>query len=225
MNELVLEANNLYKTYILGNTRVPVLRGASVNIKQGAWVSILGLSGSGKSTLLHLLGGLDQPDIDSGSVLYRGKSVWDQSQKEIDFYRNNDIGFVFQFYHLLPELSVIENATLPAMINNKSDDNGKERAEYLLEQFGLTHRLNHKPRELSGGERQRTAIARALINNPSILLADEPTGNLDEETGGEILNVLQDLNKNGLSIVMVTHDPSIAAKGTEIVHLRKGRIE
>ncbi len=223
-DEKLLQGHDLRKTYVLGKTEVPVLHGASISVNEGNWISILGSSGSGKSTLLHLLGGLDRPDADSGQVLYRGDSVWEQSQSAINAYRNNDIGFVFQFYHLLPELTVLENASLPALIGHKDED-GAERAESLLTQFGLGHRLNHKPRELSGGERQRTAIARALVNEPSILLADEPTGNLDEETGGEILGVLKELHQDGLAIVMVTHDPSIAAQGTETVHLRRGIIE
>ena len=225
MNDVkLLQGHDLRKTYVLGKTEVPVLHGASISVNEGNWVSILGSSGSGKSTLLHLLGGLDRPDADSGQVRYRGHSVWEQSQRAINDYRNNDIGFVFQFYHLLPELTVLENASLPAMIGNQNED-GAARAEALLSQFGLGHRLNHKPRELSGGERQRTAIARALVNEPSILLADEPTGNLDEETGGEILGVLKELHQDGLAIVMVTHNPSIAAQGTETVHLRRGIIE
>ncbi len=225
MNDVkLLQGHDLRKTYVLGKTEVPVLHGASISVNEGNWVSILGSSGSGKSTLLHLLGGLDRPDADSGQVRYRGHSVWEQPQRAINDYRNNDIGFVFQFYHLLPELTVLENASLPAMIGNQNED-GAARAEALLSQFGLGHRLNHKPRELSGGERQRTAIARALVNEPSILLADEPTGNLDEETGGEILGVLKELHQDGLAIVMVTHDPSIAAQGTETVHLRRGIIE
>jgi len=225
MNDaMLLQGHDLRKTYILGKNEVPVLHGASISVEEGSWVSILGSSGSGKSTLLHLLGGLDRPDADSGKVLYRGQSVWEQSQRAVNDYRNNDIGFVFQFYHLLPELTVLENASLPAMIGH-TNAAGAERAETLLKQFGLGHRLHHKPRELSGGEGQRTAIARALVNEPSVLLADEPTGNLDEETGGEILGVLKELHQNGLAIVMVTHDPSIAARGTDTVHLRRGIIE
>ncbi len=223
-DSLLLQGQDLRKTYVLGKTTVPVLHGASIDVAEGAWVSILGSSGSGKSTLLHLLGGLDRPDENSGQVLYRGQSVWEQSQRAINDYRNNDIGFVFQFYHLLPELTVLENACLPAMIGQVNED-GLERAEVLLKEFGLGHRLHHKPRELSGGERQRTAIARALVNEPSVLLADEPTGNLDEETGSEILGVLKELHQDGLAIVMVTHDPSIASQGTETVHLRRGVIE
>ena len=177
--------------------------------------------------MLHLLGGLDRPDEGGGDVMFKGSSVWTQSNRFINQYRNREIGFVFQFYHLLPELTVIENTTLPSMIGRsiQSTLNAKERASVLLEQFGLGHRLNHRPRELSGGERQRVAIARALMNDPSVLLADEPTGNLDEETGNEILDVLQQLHQDGLSIVLVTHNIEIANRGDVVVHLRHGQIE
>ena len=223
-NNTLLSGHDLKKTYQLGRTSVPVLRGASINIQEGEWVSILGSSGSGKSTLLHLLGGLDRPDASSGEVLLRGESIWKQSNSKINAYRNNHIGFVFQFYHLLPELTVLENATLPAMIGEKNATS-RQNAQDLLAQFGLDHRLQHRPRELSGGERQRVAIARALVNNPSILLADEPTGNLDEETGHEILGVLEELHSSGLTVLMVTHDAAIAERGTRHVHLRQGQIE
>lgn len=221
-NQPLLIGTDLRKTYQLGKIGVPVLHGASITVDKGEWVSILGSSGSGKSTLLHLLGGLDRPDVDGGDVLFEGKSVWARTHKQINSYRNHDVGFVFQFYHLLPELSVIENALLPGMISRQDVT---ERATSLLEQFGLGHRLQHRPRELSGGERQRVAIARALVNKPSVLLADEPTGNLDEVTGLEILDVLQQLNTDGLTILMVTHDNQIASMGDRVVNLRKGAIE
>ncbi len=223
----ILEGRHLQKTYELGRASVPVLHDASLEVAQGEWVTILGSSGSGKSTMLHLLGGLDRPDEGGGDVMFKGSSVWTQSNRFINQYRNREIGFVFQFYHLLPELTVIENTTLPSMIGRsiQSTLNAKERASVLLEQFGLGHRLNHRPRELSGGERQRVAIARALMNDPSVLLADEPTGNLDEETGNEILDVLQQLHQDGLSIVLVTHNIEIANRGDVVVHLRHGQIE
>ncbi len=223
-NRFLLEGNNLKKTYLLGRTEVPVLHGASLGVEEGQWVTILGSSGSGKSTMLHLLGGLDKPNLDGGEVLFRGKSVWKQSNRKINQYRNNDIGFVFQFYHLLPELTVLENTVLPTMLNMRSSG-ARERATALLEKFNLGHRLNHRPRELSGGERQRAAIARALVNEPSVLLADEPTGNLDEETGKEILDVLSNLHDNGLTVILVTHNKEIAGRGNKIVHLRHGAIQ
>ena len=223
MSEVTLLSGfNLRKTYQLGRTSVPVLHGASIEIKRGEWVSILGSSGSGKSTLLHLLGGLDQPDDDRSKVLFKEEPVWSRTNSEINRYRNQDVGFVFQFYHLLPELNVLENVILPSIISGNKQS---ERATSLLKQFGLGHRLEHRPRELSGGERQRVAIARALINDPSILLADEPTGNLDEETGTEILDVLKQLHDDGLTIAMVTHDEQIASLGDRTVHLKMGVIE
>ena len=225
-NSLILEGINLKKTYKLGRAQVPVLHAASLQIHQGQWTTILGSSGSGKSTLLHLLGGLDRPDQQGGEVLFNGESVWAKSNRQINTYRNNHVGFVFQFYHLLPELTVLENAILPTMIGGSftTKSEAKNQAERLLDQFGLSHRFAHRPRELSGGERQRVAIARALVNNPSILLADEPTGNLDEETGDGILDVLGALHQEGLTIVMVTHNMEIANRGDVIVHLRGGNI-
>jgi lipoprotein-releasing system ATP-binding protein len=225
-NSLILEGVNLKKTYKLGRAQVPVLHAASLQIHQGQWTTILGSSGSGKSTLLHLLGGLDRPDQQGGEVLFNGESVWAKSNRQINTYRNNHVGFVFQFYHLLPELTVLENAILPTMIGGSftTKSEAKNQAERLLDQFGLSHRFAHRPRELSGGERQRVAIARALVNNPSILLADEPTGNLDEETGDGILDVLGALHQEGLTIVMVTHNMEIANRGDVIVHLRGGNI-
>jgi ABC-type lipoprotein export system ATPase subunit len=226
-SSIILEGKNLKKTYELGRAKVPVLLNASLQVVQGEWVTILGSSGSGKSTILHLLGGLDRPDVDGGDVMFHGESVWTRSNKQINHYRNTQIGFVFQFYHLLPELTVLENTVLPAMIgsHSTSTSSAKDRAASLLEQFGLGHRLQHRPRELSGGERQRAAIARALVNEPSILLADEPTGNLDEETGNEILDVLSQLHQDGLTVVLVTHNVEIATRGNHSVHLRHGVIE
>ena len=223
-NTPLLQGIDLRKTYHLGKTEVPVLHGASLEAQGGEWITVLGSSGSGKSTRVHLLGGLDRPDKNSGDVLFRGESVWNKTNKEINTYRNKDIGFVFQFYHLLPELSVFENVLLPAMIggNKTNTDEARDRAVSLLTRFGLDHRMLHRPRELSGGERQRAAIARALVNKPEVLLADEPTGNLDEQTGNEILDVLQGLHQDGLTIVMVTHDQEIADRGTDVIHLRNG---
>ncbi|MBC8203440.1 MAG: ABC transporter ATP-binding protein [Planctomycetes bacterium] len=223
-NTPLLQGIDLRKTYHLGKTEVPVLHGASLEVQRGDWITVLGSSGSGKSTLLHLLGGLDRPDKNSGEVLFHGESVWKKTNKEINEYRNSDIGFVFQFYHLLPELNVFENVLLPAMIGGRKTNNdmARERAASLLTRFGLDHRMLHRPRELSGGERQRAAIARALVNKPEVLLADEPTGNLDETTGNEILDVLQGLHQDGLTIVMVTHEQQIAERGNVVIQLRNG---
>tara|TARA_Y100000589_G_scaffold144843_1_gene138462 strand:- start:10801 stop:11517 length:717 start_codon:yes stop_codon:yes gene_type:complete len=219
----LLVAESLHKTYRLGDVEVPVLKGASLEVAAGEWVAILGSSGSGKSTLLHLLGGLDRPDPGAGRIVFDGGDISLQNRRERNIYRNRSIGFVFQFYHLLPELTVSENALLPTMVAS-SIPGARERARELLERFGLGHRLEHRPRELSGGERQRVAIARALANGPQVLLADEPTGNLDEGTGRGILDLLAQEHAEGLGIVMVTHDPSIAELADRVVELHHGQV-
>ena len=192
---------------------------------------MLGASGSGKSTLLHLMGDLDQPDErDGGRIEFDGRIISDISLRARNVYRNRSVGFVFQFYHLLPELNVLENTFLPALVGltrfHYYTQRGelRRRATKLLQSFGLDHRLTHRPRELSGGELQRVAIARALMNEPRVLLADEPTGNLDEKTGIEILNLLAEQHRAGLTIVMVTHDSAIAEQADRIVELHDGKI-
>lgn len=229
-SSVILAADNVRKTYRLGRVDVPVLLGASLAVRRGEWVAVLGASGSGKSTLLHLMGGLDQPDDDGGELWFEDQSLHAMSQRAINRYRNKAVGFVFQFYHLLPELNVLENTMLPALVGvgrwryYAIRAELRARAAAILESFGLGHRLKHRPRELSGGERQRVAIARALMNQPEVLLADEPTGNLDAHTGGEILDLIAAQHRNGLTIVMVTHDRSIAARADRIVELRDGRV-
>ncbi len=218
----LIEGHSLCKTYRMGAVDVPVLKGASISVDTGEWVAILGSSGSGKSTLLHLLGALDHPDADGGTVRFRGDDVNAFTQRRRNHYRNVDIGFVFQFYHLLPELTVLENTILPGLVGNAPVQ--RKRATALLETFGLGHRLEHRPRELSGGERQRTAIARALVSEPAVLLADEPTGNLDEDTGAGILDLLAAEHDRGLTIVMVTHDRSIADRADRVVELHSGLV-
>ncbi|MDG2200696.1 MAG: ABC transporter ATP-binding protein [Phycisphaerales bacterium] len=220
----ILVATDLHKTYRLGQVDVPVLKGASLQVEQGEWVAVLGSSGSGKSTLLHLLGDLDRPDAGRGEIRFKNQSLHKHSRRQRNAYRNRSIGFVFQFYHLLPELTVLENSLLPTMVAPAAPG-APDRAEGLLERFGLGHRLQHRPRELSGGERQRVAIARALVNGPEVLLADEPTGNLDERTGAGILELLQQEHEKGLGIVMVTHDRRIADMADRIVELHDGRVE
>ena len=219
----LLQARDLRKTYRLGSLRVPVLRGADFAMRRGEWVAILGSSGSGKSTLMHLLGLLDEPDPDSGGVWFEGEPVASLRGGARNHYRNRSVGFVFQFYHLLPELDVLENAMLPCKVAG-GGHGAEAHARGLLSAFGLDHRLRHRPRELSGGERQRVAIARALANRPAVLLADEPTGNLDAKTGGEILDMIAGLHRQGLSIAMVTHDPAVAARADRVVHLVDGRV-
>lgn len=221
--DCLLQARDLYKTYRMGQVDVPVLKGASLDIRPGEWVSVLGSSGSGKSTMLHLLGDLDTPDAGRGDVIFNGRPINTFSNAERNDYRNSEIGFVFQFYHLLPELNVLENTCLPGMVRKQGDPRSG-RAVAMLDSFGLGDRLEHRPRELSGGERQRVAIARALMNDPSVLLADEPTGNLDEETGKGILQLLAEEHAKGLSIVMVTHDQAIAALADRTVELHQGMV-
>ena len=293
----ILEGRQLHKTYRLGRVEVPVLKGASVSIEQGEWVAILGASGSGKSTLLHLLGGLDRPDADGGSVLYKGERVALEKGGPTNTYRNRSIGFVFQFYHLLPELDIMQNGMLATLVPRSrragvlmgfallvgaaigatlgifgagswgllpleertpvragilgatcailgaavmiaclqlvqsllarkltANSNEARTTRKALSDFGLEHRFRHRPRELSGGERQRVAIARALGSEPDILLADEPTGNLDVHTGREILDLLKKRHDAGLTIVMVTHDSSVAAYADRVVHLEDGNV-
>lgn len=226
----VLEARKLYKSYAKGKISVPVLLGVDFKVREGEFVSIIGQSGSGKSTLLHVLGTLDSPD--RGEVHYAGQRIDDLPATARDRHRNQACGMVFQFYHLLPELTALENVLVPLMISEgplrycKNRRSNRARAEGLLECVGLSHRVNHKPRELSGGEMQRAAIARALIARPKLLLADEPTGNLDRKNGKEILKILRSLNADqNLTIVMVTHDNTIACEADRIVRLDEGRVQ
>ena len=226
----ILAGESLHKTYRLGRTRVPVLRGASVHIHQGETVAILGASGSGKSTMLHLLGGLDTPDPGSPSTItFQGRNIADYSASELNAYRAATVGFVFQFYHLLPELNVLENVAVAAMVRlgrlgyMKERSRVRDAAADLLTTLGLAHRLRHRPVELSGGERQRVAIARALVNEPAVLLADEPTGNLDRKTGEGVLDALANLQESrALTVLMVTHDAHVADRAGRVIHLRDG---
>jgi ABC-type lipoprotein export system ATPase subunit len=227
----LISAQNLRKTYRLGKISVPVLRDASIDVHEGEWVSIVGSSGSGKSTLLHLLGGLDRADADSGAIRFGGEDIRALGAARENRYRNRDVGFVFQFYHLLPELNVLENAMLPALVGLSrwrwfaEKSALRDSTAELLKTCGLGHRLLHRPAELSGGERQRVAIARALVNGPRMLLADEPTGNLDAKTGAGILDLLAERHAAGLTMVMVTHDASIAARAQRQVRIADGRVQ
>ena len=226
----VLRSIGLTKTYRKGRVDIPVLRGVDLEVRRGEFLAIIGQSGSGKSTLLHILGTLDAPD--AGEVYYQGRRIDNLPLRERDGVRNGQIGMIFQFYHLLPELTALENVLSPLMISSsvwsywRRRREHTERARELLDLVGLGHRLKHRPRELSGGEMQRAAIARALISGPQILLADEPTGNLDRGTGQEILQILSDLNRQqSLTIVMVTHDLAIADRADRVVRLVEGRAE
>jgi lipoprotein-releasing system ATP-binding protein len=225
-----LTATGLHKAYRKHAIQVPVLNGLDLEVHAGEFLSIVGASGSGKSTLLHLLGTLDQPD--KGSISLEGERIDNLPSKRRDQLRNQTFGFIFQFYHLLPELTTLENILMPTMIAHSVWGwflHGREmrhRAIEMLDRVGLGHRTKHKPRELSGGEMQRAAIARALINRPRVLLADEPTGNLDAATGGEIVRLLRDLNRQeGLTIIMVTHNLELVAGTDRVVKLAAGRVE
>jgi lipoprotein-releasing system ATP-binding protein len=226
----VLRATGIYKSYQKDSLEVPVLRGVDLDVPHGKITAMVGRSGSGKSTLMHLLATLDRPD--QGEIFFRGKRIDNASRAERDAYRNRDIGVIFQFYHLLPELSAVENVLAPMMIGQSTwqyfrhRKQARLRAEAMLDRVGLLHRAAHKPSELSGGEMQRTAIARSLMTQPSVLLADEPTGNLDTETGADILQLLRGLNReDGLTVVMITHDDSIAAGADNLLRMKNGRIQ
>jgi lipoprotein-releasing system ATP-binding protein len=225
----LLAARNLEKSYRKGRVEVPVLKGVDFSVRPGEFVAIAGQSGSGKSTLLHLLGTLDAPD--AGEIHFEAARIDNLPARGRDVLRNKYFGMIFQFYHLLPELSTLENVLAPIMIRYGvwsyywRRREHIERAKELLDMVGLSHRLTHQPRELSGGEMQRTAIARALVAQPKLLLADEPTGNLDQKTGGEILALLKKLNREqGLTILMVTHDQAIARQADRTVRLVEGKV-
>ncbi len=228
-NDVLLEAEGLYKSYRMGATEVSVLRGVDLAVKKNEFVAIVGASGSGKSTLLHILGALDKPD--KGVARFENRDLSRMGSGELNKFRNKMVGFVFQFYHLLDELNVLENVFLPAMAGKSvigwlgSRIWAKKRAGELLGLLGLSERASHKPYQLSGGERQRVAICRALMNEPRLLLADEPTGNLDSVTGNGILKVFEELNRAGQTIVMVTHDERIAQKASRIITLADGKIK
>ena len=223
MNDILLSARGLKKTYVMGKRSLEVLRGVDVEIARGDFVALRGASGTGKSTLLHLIGGLDTPN--AGEIYFAGQNVSQFSEGELTRFRNRRVGFVFQAYHLLPELTALENVCLPARLARISVGDAAKRAGELLARVGLKDRLDHKPSELSGGEQQRVAIARALINEPMLLLADEPTGNLDSKTGGEIMELLQTLRtEKQMTLVVATHDAKVAAAAPRIITLVDGLI-
>ena len=217
----VIETQDLTRTYRLGTTEVQALRGVSVQVAPGEFVALMGPSGSGKSTMMHLLGCLDTPS--SGRYLLEGRDVSRLTVDERAAVRNQRIGFVFQTFNLLPRLTALDNVMLPLLYRGRVTD-AKRRAHEALRRVGLERRTQHRPLELSGGERQRVAIARALITDPALILADEPTGNLDSHTGQEIMQLLIELSLAGRTIIMVTHDASVAAYAQRVVHMRDGQI-
>ena len=219
----MIETRDLWKTYVMGQEEIHALRGVSVQIERGEYVAIMGPSGSGKSTLMNLVGCLDTPS--KGSYLLNGKEVASMNDDELARIRNEEIGFVFQTFNLLPRATALHNVELPLIYAGMPAKERQDRAKQALEKVELMSRATHRPNELSGGQRQRVAIARALVNNPSILLADEPTGNLDSKTGNEIMGVFERLHSGGNTIVLVTHEADIAAYAHRVISIRDGQVE
>jgi putative ABC transport system ATP-binding protein len=219
----LIETRDLWKTYVMGSEEIHALRGVSIEIERGEYVAIMGPSGSGKSTLMNLIGCLDTPS--RGSYLLNGKQVGQMNDNELARIRNEEIGFVFQTFNLLPRASALQNVELPLVYAGVPAKERQVRAKGALDKVELATRMAHRPNELSGGQRQRVAIARALVNNPSILLADEPTGNLDSKTGAEIMGLFARLHESGNTIILVTHEADIAAYAHRTIHLRDGQIE
>jgi ABC-type lipoprotein export system ATPase subunit len=223
MSEPILSARGLKKTYAVGKRALEVLRGVDVTVSRGDFVALRGASGTGKSTLLHLIGGLDSPN--AGEIIFCGQNLAAFSESQLTNFRNRRVGFVFQAYHLLPELTALENVCLPARIARTPAAQAEKHGRELLARVGLGERLEHKPSELSGGEQQRVAIARALVNEPELLLADEPTGNLDSHTGGEIIELLKQLRaEKQMTLIIATHDAKVAATAPRVIELVDGLI-
>jgi putative ABC transport system ATP-binding protein len=220
---LAIKTEGLWRTYLMGTEEVHALRGVDIQIHRGEYVAIMGPSGSGKSTLMNLIGCLDSPS--SGKYWLAGRLVSDLDDDELAYIRNKEIGFVFQTFNLLPRASALHNVELPLIYNGTPAEERLVRAKEALSKVDLTDRMYHKPNELSGGQRQRVAIARALVNKPSIVLADEPTGNLDSKTGEEIMGVFENLHAQGNTIILVTHEPDIAEHAWRVIYIRDGKVE
>ena len=220
---VLLTGENIWKEYPMGkNQTLPVLKGVNIEIRRGEFVVIVGPSGSGKSTLLHLLGGLDRPT--DGIIKLEEQTISTQTEEQLALFRNRSLGFIFQFHHLLPEFTALENVCMPALIAEKTMREATPRAQILLEQVGLSDRLHHKPNELSGGEQQRVAVARALMNNPMIVLADEPSGNLDEENGLSLHRLLVHLSEEfGMTFVVATHNFDLTRRANRVLRLSEGK--
>jgi putative ABC transport system ATP-binding protein len=221
---MLLQVQNLKKSYASGDSTVDALKGVSLKIEAGQFVSIMGPSGSGKSTLLHLMGGLDRPSF--GKVILNDEAIENLSDDDLSKFRRRKLGFIFQFFNLLPTLTALENVALPKLLDSKPMREIEPKAKELLKMMGLGKRMDHRPDQLSGGEMQRVAIARALVSDPLLILADEPTGNLDSKTGDSVLTLLSDMvREQGQTIVMVTHDLNAASYGTRLITLRDGLVE
>ena len=221
-SDIIIRTDELWKTYVMGTEQVHALRGVGFEVERGEYLAIMGPSGSGKSTMMNLIGCLDTPT--SGQYWLNGKLVSEMDDDELAYIRNKEIGFVFQTFNLLPRASALHNVELPLIYNGSPRTQRIEMAKRALERVDLADRMNHKPNELSGGQRQRVAIARALVNNPSIILADEPTGNLDSQTSQEIMSLFDDLNDQGNTIILVTHEPDIAQHAHRVLHILDGRV-
>jgi len=219
----IIQLKNVYKSYEMGDSIVTAVEGASIEIKRGDFLAIVGPSGSGKSTMMNLVGALDLAT--KGEIYLDGENIEELEESDLAQIRGRKIGFIFQAFNLIPTLTAMENVMLPMMFQDFKEEYRKERAEKLLKRVSLEHRLNHLPKELSGGERQRVAIARALANDPDVILADEPTGNLDSKTGKEIIKMFINLNQQGKTIIMVTHDLEIAKLARHVIKLKDGRVQ
>ncbi len=219
----MIKVTDLHKSFSMGTYEVPVIKGINLEIQRGELIAIVGASGAGKSTLLHIIGTLDRPT--RGSVTFDGQNLFQMTESQQTEFRNRRIGFVFQFHHLLPEFTALENACMPALVQRRDPKSVEQQAAAVLSEVGLAHRLHHKPGELSGGEQQRVAIARALMQNPDVVLADEPTGNLDTHTGDSLFSLMRQLNKShGTTFIIVTHNDKLSAQCDRIVHMQDGMI-